>query len=186
MSNMDFFQIGALKVFAELGQLIEEDEKKQIKFMDLPVDIIQNNILNYLQKDKSINRIFYDKDDYYLQNLLCGKLEKMDYIKTDEWDEFKTDLNLDSIKEFININHRCFMKHFNTKNKFNCTSIIIKYRVPSNFKITLININIKVYENDKYVGSIDLKNLFNTNLCDKEIELLKNEIKEYVKKYKEN
>jgi hypothetical protein len=27
MSNIDFFQIGALKVFAELGQLIEEDEK---------------------------------------------------------------------------------------------------------------------------------------------------------------
>ena len=76
MSNMDFFQIGALKVFAELGQLIEEDENKQIKFMDLPVDIIQNNILNYLQKDKSINRIFNDKDDYYLQNLLYGKLEK--------------------------------------------------------------------------------------------------------------
>ncbi len=34
----------------------------------------------------------------------------MDYIETDEWDEFKTDLNLDPIKEFININHRCFMK----------------------------------------------------------------------------
>ena len=178
---MDFYKIGALKVFADLGALIEEDEKKQIKFMDLPIDIIQNNIACHLLKDKSINRIFYDKDD-----LLCGKLEKMDYIKTDEWDEFKTDLNLDSIKEFININHRCFMKQFNTKNKFNCTSIIIKYRVPSNFKINLINVNIKVYENDKYIGSIDLKNLFNTNLCDKEIELLKIEIKEYVKNYKEN
>ena len=186
MSNMDFFQIGALKVFAELGQLIEEDEKNQIKFMDLPSDIIQNNVSKYLLEDKQINKIFHNKEDYYLQNLLCGKLEKMDYIKTDEWDEFKTDLNLDSIKEFININYRCFMKHFNTKNKFNCTSIIIKYRVPSNFKLNLILINIKVYENDKYNGSIDLKNLFNTNLCDKEIELLKNEIKEYVKNYKEN
>jgi hypothetical protein len=110
----------------------------------------------------------------------------MNYIKTNEWDEFKTDLNLDPIKEFININYRCFMKQFNTKNKFNCTSLIIKYRVPSNFKLNLILINIKVYENDKYIGSIDLKNLFNTNLCDKEIELLKNEIKEYVKNYKEN
>ena len=30
MSNMDFFQIGALKVFAELGQLIEEDEEIKI------------------------------------------------------------------------------------------------------------------------------------------------------------
>ena len=186
MSNIDFFQIGALKVFAELGQLIEEDESKQIKFMDLPVDIIQNNIACHLLKDKTINKIFYDKDDYYLQNLLCGKLEKMDYIKTDEWDEFKTDLNLDPIKKFININYRCFMKHFNTKNRFNCTSIIIKYYVPYNFNISNIGIIIRVYDTDKYIGGIPLKNLFNTNLCDKEIELLKNEIKEHVKKYKEN
>ena len=185
MSNMDFFQIGALKVFAELGQLIEEDENNKTKFSDIPIDIIQNNILNYLQKDKSINRIFYDKDDYYLQNLLCGKLEKMDYIKTDEWDEFKTDLNLDSIKEFLNINHRYFMREFKTK-KFNCTSIIIKYYVPYNFNISNIGIIIRVYDTDKYIGGIPLKNLFNTNLCDKEIELLKNEIKEYVNQYNQN
>ena len=185
MSNMDFFQIGALKVFAELGQLIEEDEKNQFKFMDLPSDIIQNNILNHLKKDKTINKIFYDKDDYYLQNLLCGKLEKMDYIKTDEWNEFKTDLNLDPIKEFININHICFMKYLNT-NKFNCTSIIIKYFVPYNFKLSNIRIIIGVYETDKYIGNVSLLSFFNTNLCDKEIKLLKNEIKEYVKNYKEN
>jgi hypothetical protein len=185
MSNIDFFQIGALKVFAELGQLIEEDEKNQVKFMDLPIDIIQNNILNHLKKDKTINKIFYDKDDYYLQNLLCGKLEKMDYIKTDEWNEFKTDLNLDPIKEFININHRCFMKYLNT-NKLNCTSIIIKYYVPYTFKLSNIRIIIRVYEADKYIGNVSLLSFFNTNLCDKEIELLKNEIKEYVKNYKEN
>ena len=110
----------------------------------------------------------------------------MDYIKTDEWNEFKTDLNLDPNKEFININHRCFMKYLNTKNKFNCTSIIIKYYVPYNFNICNIRIIIRVYETDKYIGSLPLNNLFNTNLCDKEIELLKNEIKEYVKNYKEN
>ena len=46
MSNMDFFQIGALKVFADIGALIEEDERNQIKFMDLPTDIIQINITN--------------------------------------------------------------------------------------------------------------------------------------------
>ena len=63
---------------------------------------------------------------------------------------------------------------------------MVKYRVPSNFKLNLIRINIKVYENDKYIGSIDLKNLFNTNLCDKELELLKNEIKEYVNQYNQN
>jgi hypothetical protein len=42
----------------------------------------------------------------------------MIYIKPDEWDEFKTDLNLDPIKDFIIINHRCFMKQFNTKINF--------------------------------------------------------------------
>jgi len=79
-----------------------------------------------------------------------------------------------------------FYETIQHQNKFNCTSIMVKYRVPNNFKLNLILINIKVYENEKYIGSIDLKNLFNTNLCDKEIELLKNEIKEYVKNYKEN
>ena len=52
MSNIDFFQIGALKVFAELGQLIEEDKKNQVKFIDLPSDIIYNNISKYLLEDK--------------------------------------------------------------------------------------------------------------------------------------
>ncbi len=58
----------------------------------------------------------------------------MDYIQTDEWDEFKTDLKLDRIKEFIYFNYRHFMREFKTK-KFNCTSIIIKNRVPRNFKL---------------------------------------------------
>ena len=39
MSNMDFFQIGALKVFAELGQLIEEDDRNKTKFTDIPYGI---------------------------------------------------------------------------------------------------------------------------------------------------
>jgi hypothetical protein len=42
---MEFYKIGALKVFADLGALIEEDELNQINFSDLPailpVDIIQ-------------------------------------------------------------------------------------------------------------------------------------------------
>ena len=63
MSNMDFFQIGALKVFAYIGALIEEDEKNKIKFMDLPSDIIYNNISKYLLEDKQINKIFHEHDD---------------------------------------------------------------------------------------------------------------------------
>ena len=54
MSNIDFFHIGALKVFAELGQLIENDK---IKFVDLPIDIIQNNIILY-RKSIYINLCF--------------------------------------------------------------------------------------------------------------------------------
>ncbi len=49
--------------------------------MDLPIEIIQNNIFNHLKTDKTINEIFYDKDDNYLQNLLCGKLEKNELYK---------------------------------------------------------------------------------------------------------
>jgi len=41
MSNIDCFQIGALKVFAELGQLIEEDDRNKTKFTDIPTDIMK-------------------------------------------------------------------------------------------------------------------------------------------------
>ena len=58
MSNTDFFQIAALKVFAELGQLIEDDESKQTTILDLPDDMIHNNITKYLLEDKSIDKIF--------------------------------------------------------------------------------------------------------------------------------
>ncbi len=63
MSDIDIFHFGALKVFADLGALIEEDELKQIEFLDIPTDIIQNNVFNHLKQDKTVNKIFYDKDD---------------------------------------------------------------------------------------------------------------------------
>ena len=55
MSNIDFFQIGALKVFAELGQLIVEDEKNQVT------------------------------------DVKC--------IGPNSWNEYKTEINLDGIKD---------------------------------------------------------------------------------------
>ncbi len=67
---MDFYKIGALKVFADIGALIEEDESKQIKFMDLPTDIIQNNIFKYLSEDKQINKIFHNKEYNELVKIL--------------------------------------------------------------------------------------------------------------------
>ncbi len=58
---MDFYKIGALKVFAELGALIEGDE---IKFMDLPIDVIQNNIACYLLEDKLLMKYFIIKKTF--------------------------------------------------------------------------------------------------------------------------
>ena len=90
---MDFYKITALKVFSELGQLIEEDDMRrdapaslhrltpcaaddnnQITILDLPTDKIHNQISKYLLKDKSIDKIFNKKDYYYLLNFLCGKI----------------------------------------------------------------------------------------------------------------
>ena len=50
--------------------------------------------MNHFKNDRLLK--YYDKDDDYLQILSCGKLEEMNYIKTDEWDEFKTDLKFRS------------------------------------------------------------------------------------------
>ena len=37
---MDFYQIGALNVFSEIGHHIEEDERNKTKFTDIPIDIM--------------------------------------------------------------------------------------------------------------------------------------------------
>ena len=58
---MDFYKIATLKVFAELGQLIEEDESKQTTILDLPDDTIYNNITKYLLEDKQIIKYFLKK-----------------------------------------------------------------------------------------------------------------------------
>ena len=68
---MDFYQIGAMKVFSELGHLIEEDESKQVKLIDLNSDIMQT-IGSYLLEDKkkTIHKIFKNRPDDDLQVLL--------------------------------------------------------------------------------------------------------------------
>ena len=145
MSNIDFFHIGALKTFAELGQLIEEDEKKQVN------------------------------------------------IEPNSWNEHKTEINLECIKDYIN-----------NKYKLKCNKLKIMFLVSK--KITYEDFVINFYHNETKV-------LYVTSLCrieiciksddkrhdrlyrneylqDKEcqntVEKIKNEIKEYVKNYKEN
>ena len=75
---MDFYQIGAMKVFSQLGQLIEADE---VKLSDLPIDIMQK-IGSYLLEDKNkkIHKIFKNRPDDKLQVLLFGEVKDLTYI----------------------------------------------------------------------------------------------------------
>ena len=75
---MDFYQIGAMKVFSQLGQLIETDE---VKLSDLPIDIMQK-IGSYLLEDKNkkIHKIFKNRPDDKLQVLLFGEVKDLTYI----------------------------------------------------------------------------------------------------------
>ncbi len=94
MSNMDFFQIGALKVFAELGQLIEEDEKNQVT--------------------------------------------DVKYIGPNAWNEFKANINLDCIKDYIN-----------DKYKLKCKKLKIMFL--DSKKTTYEDFVINVYHNETKV-----------------------------------
>jgi tRNA U34 5-carboxymethylaminomethyl modifying GTPase MnmE/TrmE len=101
MSNIDFFQIGALKVFAELGQLIEEDESNQIKFMDLPTDIIQINISKYLLEDKQINKIFHNQEDNELKFILFGNNIELPYMNLNNRGN-KIEVKNDELLKYVN------------------------------------------------------------------------------------
>ena len=76
MSNIDFFQIGALKVFAELGQLIEEDDMR----MDAPASLCR------------------------LSPCAADDLKQVN-IEPNSWNEHKTEINLECIKDYINKNY---------------------------------------------------------------------------------
>ena len=73
-TNNNTFQIAALKVFAQLGQLIEEDEKLIITmfiFMNyqmIQMEKINNNLLD--KNDKRFNKNFNDSKDYKLLKIL--------------------------------------------------------------------------------------------------------------------
>ena len=78
---MDFYHIGAMKVFSQLGQLIEEDERNQIKLSDLPSEVMEQ-IGSYLleDKNKTIQKIFRNRPDDELQVLLFGEVKDLTYI----------------------------------------------------------------------------------------------------------
>ena len=193
--NNNSFEIAAKKVFAQLGQLIEEDEKlnnNHVYLHELPNDImgkINNNLLD--KNDKRFNKIFNDSKDYKLLKILFGNnipsRKQLKYIDPDIYNEYKTNINLDCIKEYINKN-----KKFN---KLNCHSLQIVYRVNSsiNFSSFLIRIldenNNKLgYINSLYKVSFKFKDKDKEEfLCDRECQNVMNsitdEIKDFIKNY---
>jgi hypothetical protein len=179
-TNNNSFEIAAKKVFLQLEQLIEEDEKLNnyhVNLHELPNDImekINNNLLD--KNDKRFNKIFNDSKDYKLLKILFGNnipsRKQLKYIEPNIFYEYKTNFNLDCIKEYINKN-----KKFN---KLNCHSLQIVYRVNNNINLSTFLIRI-LDENNNKVGRINnsckVSFKFKDNdkeefLCDKECQML--------------
>ena len=119
---MDYFKIGALKVFADIGALIEEDEKNKTKFTDLPTDILEivkghvtnfkdnkdeYNFLGNFRKgeNKDLYKFFFNKKLFFFTSERA--LIKCDTIGNNHWYEdeyvfYITDINLNNILEYIN------------------------------------------------------------------------------------
>ena len=120
MSNMDFFQIGALKVFAELGQLIEEDERNKTKFTDIPTDImkiIKNHVTNFKDNEeeykflsnfkkgqnKDIYKYFFNKESYFFVPEVVTQRSSIepDTYKY-EYKFYLDHVNVDNILQYVN------------------------------------------------------------------------------------
>ena len=119
---MDFYQIGALKIFAELGQLIENDETNKTKFTDIPIDImeiIKNHVTNFKNNDeeynflsnfkegknKDIYKFFYRKEPHYFKSSLY-EYEMLGaenpHIKNYKYEFQLNQINLDNILQYVN------------------------------------------------------------------------------------
>ena len=116
---MDFYQIGAMKVFSELGQLIEEDQKNQLKITSLNSDIMQK-IGSYLleDKNKTIHKIFKNRPDDDLQVLLFGEVKDLTYVNIYSSDnEIDYKMN-DKLKNYVNFILKRMYKKMRTCKSF--------------------------------------------------------------------
>ena len=120
MSNMDFFQIGALKVFAELGALIEEDGKNKTKFTDIPTDIIKiikSHVTNFKDNEEEYNflrnfkkgqnkdlyKYFFNKEPYYFVPEVVTRISSIEPdIYRYEYKFYLDHVNLDNVLEYVN------------------------------------------------------------------------------------
>ena len=155
---MDFYQIGAMKVFSQLGQLIEADE---VKLSDLPNDIMQKIGSHLLQDpNKTVHKIFKNRPDDDLQVLLFGELK--DLILYDE--DNRTGHYSHVLKEYIQ--YVLHVKGMTTKletmevNFYDtCSSIIVKVKMRNKKKEVLAVIEtVNSYGKIKHLLKYKLKN----------------------------
>ena len=142
---MDFFQIGALKVFAELGQLIEDDENNEVT------------------------------------------------IKPKSWNEYKTEINLECIKDYINNKYRLKCNELKVKflvsenKKYEAFQINLYHNETKVLYITsLCRIEICIKSDDKRHDRLYRNEYLQNKECQNTVEKLKNEIKEYINQYNQN
>ena len=74
--------------------------ENQTTIFYLPIDIMHNHISKYLLEDKQINKVFNEKDDYYLQMHLFGEIKNLPYIVMYETNTYK--IQNDVLKAYVN------------------------------------------------------------------------------------
>jgi hypothetical protein len=164
---MDFYQIGAMKVFSELGQLIEEDERNQIKLSDLPGDIMEK-IGSYLleDKNKTIHKIFKNRPDDDLQVLLFGEVKDLTYVNIhDCHNEIDYKMN-DKIKNYVNF----ILKAKGIKNT--CQTMRVKFYLEPT-QVIGCNKSLRERINDGYRDTRIVKIQFYDKTGDKIAEIFK-------------
>ena len=164
MSNIDFFQIGALKVFAELGQLIEEDDMRR----DAPASLCS------------------------LSPCAADDLKQVN-IEPNSWNEHKTEINLECIKDYINNKYKLKCNKlkimFLVSKKITYEDFVINFyhnETKVLYVTSLCRIEICIKSDDKRHDRLYRNEYLQDKECQNRVEKIKNEIKEYVKNYKEN
>ena len=164
---MDFYHIVSMKVFSQLGQLIEEDEHNQIKFSVLPIDIMQK-IGSYLLEDKNqtIQKIFRNRPDDELQVLLFGEVKDLTYVNIhDCHNEIDYEMN-DKIKNYVNF----ILKAKGIKNT--CEKMRVKFYLEPTYIIGC-NKSLRERINDGYRDTRIVKIQFYNKTGDKIAEIFK-------------
>ena len=111
--------------------------ENQTTILDLPDDIMYNHISKYLLEDKQINKVFNEKDDYYLQMLLSGEIKKLPYIV--RYEIYKYKIQNDELKAYENR----ILQGFKINKKVH--SIIVKFEfLPNEWEINFNHMWIEI------------------------------------------